>query len=238
MNKLLDFYRNSNQFVNDAYDRVIVEIHLKKQASGFKSFMFSGCEAGVGTTTLAISVAISMALSGWRTVLLDGDMRKGNQYKRLNYDIEVGLSDFLTDEESYENIVYETNHENLHYIPGGYGAVNPVSLLCSSKTDELMRQLSKEYDYVIIDMPSVTSSVDANILAGKVDSTVLVAAHANTNKKSVRKAKEVLSKSGSNIMGIIVNKVEPSDYKHIMKDFNYFKNKKFMKRVPKLYREL
>lgn len=236
MKKILDFYRSTNQFVNDAFDQVIVNIHLNRQECEYKSIMFCGCEPGVGTTTLAINTAISMAISGWKTILLDGDMRKISQYKRLNEDTDNGLSDFLSSLEPYDQIVYETNYDNLYYIPGGSGSANPVSLLCSSRLDELLAHLLKEYDYIIIDMPSVATSVDSSIIASKVDTTVLVAAYAETDKKSVRIAKDILSKKGNSIMGIIMNKVDHSAYRRIMKNFDYFKNRKYINKKIYLHK--
>lgn len=234
MKKILDFYRNTNQYVNDAFERVIVNIYLKKQDKGYKTFLLSGCEPGVGTTTLAINIAISMAVSGWKTVLMDGDMRKGIQYKRLNTAVEKGLTEYLNGEAVYEQILYETNFKELNYIPGGNGSPNSVSLLCSNKMDELMSQLMKEYDYIILDMPSVTTSIDANILVKKVDATVLVAAYSVTNKKSIREAKDMFNKSGANMIGIILNKVESAEYKHIMRNLDYFNKRRYLKNVKKV----
>jgi capsular exopolysaccharide synthesis family protein len=228
MKKLLDFYRNSEQYVNDAYDNVIVDINMKKQEMGYQSFIFCGCEPGVGATTLSISIAISMAVSGWKTVLIDGDMRKNARHKRLNTEAEAGLEEYLSKEESYEKIVYETNHNNLYYIPGGSGATNPISLLCANRMNELMEQLKMDYDYIIIDMPSIATSVDAKIVAKKVDYIVLVAAYGQTDLRSIRKAKKVLNRTGGNVMGIIVNKVGTSAYKRVMKNYDYFMNKKYI----------
>ncbi|MDF2943986.1 MAG: CpsD/CapB family tyrosine-protein kinase [Herbinix sp.] len=233
MKKLIDFYSNTNQFINDAIDRIIVEIHLKKQKDGYKKFMLSGCEPGVGTTTLAISIAISMANAGWKTILIDGDLRKISRYKRLNQEVEIGLSDFLLGECLYHQAVYDTNYKNLFYIPSGGRAVNPISLLCSSNMDELMDQLYKEYDYIILDMPSITTSVDPNVMANKMDGIILVSEYAKTERRSVRESRDVLYKSGGNIIGIILNKIDTSEFGHIMKNFDYYKNQRYVSKRTK-----
>jgi protein-tyrosine kinase len=230
MEILVDFYRYTNQYINDAIDRIIVEIHLKKQKNGYKTFMLSGCEPGVGTTTLAISLAVSMANAGWKTILIDVDLRKTSKYKRLNEDIAIGLTEFLSGEGLYQQAVYDTNHKNLFYIPSGGKTVNPISLLCSSRVDVLLEQLKIDYDYIILDMPSITTSVDPSVMACKMDGVILVSEFAKTDSRSITESREILNKSGGNIIGIILNKVNTSEFGHIMKNFDYYKNQKYVNR--------
>ncbi len=234
MMKLIDFYSNTNHLINDAIDRIVVEIHLKKQRDGYKKFMICGCEPGVGATTIAISLAISLAKLGWKTILIDGDLRKTAKYKRLNEELEIGLSDFLSGESLYPHIVYDTNLKNLFYIPSGSKTGNPISLLCSEKVDEVLDQLCKEYDYIILDMPSLTTSVDPNVMASKVDGAILVSEYAKTDISSIKESRDILNKSGGNIAGIILNKIDTKEYGHIIKNFDYYKNQKYINRRSKL----
>ena len=89
-----ELYRQKNEIVTDAYDRLAVTIHLKNKLYGYKSFMICGSEPGVGTTTTAIELAISMSAAGWKTILIDCDMRKDVAYKRLNENREKGLYEY------------------------------------------------------------------------------------------------------------------------------------------------
>ncbi len=230
MKILAEFYRHTNQFINDAIDRIIVEIHLKNQREGFKTIMLSGCEPGVGTTTLSISLAISLANAGWRTILIDGDLRKVSKYKRLNENITIGLSEFLSGTDLYQKAVYDTNHKNLYYMPSGGRVNNPISLLCSGRAEELIAQLGNDYDYIIMDMPSITTSVDPTVLVNKMDGVILVAEYARTDIRSVRESKEILQRAGGNLLGIILNKVKGSEYGHMLKNFDYYKKQKYVTR--------
>jgi capsular exopolysaccharide synthesis family protein len=234
MKKLIDFYSSTNHFINDAIDQIVVEIHLKKQRDGYKKLMISGCEPGVGTTTIAINLAISMADSGWKTILIDGDLRKATKYKRLNDQLELGLSDFLSGDILHSQTVYDTNHEKLFYIPSGSKIVNPISLLCSDKVDELLELLCNDYDYILWDMPSITTSVDPNVISSKMDGVILVSEYEKTDISSIRESWNILNKSGSNIAGIILNKINAVEYKHMKKNFDYYKNKKYINKNSKL----
>ena len=95
--KKLDIYRNDNYVLNDAFDQAVMNIHILKKQHGYKSFVITGCETGDGSTTVAINLAAAFASAGYRTVLIDGDMRKKNRYKRLNENTSEGLSDYLMD---------------------------------------------------------------------------------------------------------------------------------------------
>lgn len=238
MKKLRDLYRHKNQILNDAFDRIVVEIHLSKQKNNYKSFLVSGCEPGVGTTTISINLAISMALSGWKTVLVDADMRKGTDYKRLNEDTEKGLSELLESDIKASDILYSTNYDLLHYVPSGIADKNAVSLLCSVKMQEFMEMLNEKYDYIIFDFPSIHTAVDTNIIASNVDAVVLVTTQGTGDIKAVEKAKMKLDKIGANLLGIIVNKVEFSEYKREMKNYDYFKKKKFAKERTHKYKQI
>ena len=75
MNKL-DIYKNQDYILNDAFDQAVVNIHIQKEQNGYKTYTVCGCEPGDGSTTVAINLAAALANSGWKTVLVDGDMRR------------------------------------------------------------------------------------------------------------------------------------------------------------------
>lgn len=230
MKKLLDLYRHNDQVLNDAFDRVVVNIHLQKQKNGYKSFLLCGTEPLVGTTTIAINLAISLSVSGWKTILVDADMRKKVEYKRLNEDMEKSLSDYLEEKASKEEVIYDTNWERLDYIPCVGKEESPVRLLCSARMETLLNQLHQDYDFIIFDLPSLNASVDSHILAAKSDAVCLVASLGDSSKNCLQDAKQTLDKIGANMIGVIANKVDKSEFKQHMKNFDYFKRFGYAKR--------
>lgn len=228
MNKLLYLYLHNNQVLNDAFDRIAVELRLRKERDNYKTFLLSGCEPGVGTTSVAINLAISMALSGSKTILVDGDMRKISQYKRLHDESAIGLAEYLTIHAPMEEIICQTNYNKLNYVPCGITSKNSISILCSEKMDKLIKELEENYDCIIFDFPSTNAAVDANIIASKIDATILIASQGTTSKRQINEAKKKMKRSNANILGIIVNKVEQSEYKQEVENFDYFKDKKYV----------
>ncbi len=232
MSKVINLYRCDDEIINDAYDRAVVNIYLQKEKNGYKSFLLCGSDTGVGTTSISVELAISLSVAGWKTLLIDGDLRKGNTYKRLNESVNVGLSDFICSKSSLEDCVYDTNWDLLHYIPSGvFQDESPVRQLCSVNMEKAMKQLQNEYDFIIIDVPSLNSSVDAQILAVKADATILVTAMKLSTMKSLEEAKKQIEKAGGNIIGVIENKVNMAEYKKYIKDYDYFKKKKYIRKT-------
>ena len=162
--KKLDIYKNDNYVLNDAFDQSVMNIHILKKQNGYKSFVLCGCEAGDGTTTVAINLAAALASSGYKTVLIDGDMRKKNRYKRLNENTTEGLSDYLMDRVALDRVITETTTDNLSYIPCGELIDNPVRLLCSSKMNDARAELENTFDFIIYDMPAVNAAMDAKVM--------------------------------------------------------------------------
>ncbi len=222
-----ELYRQKNTVVTDAYDRLSVAIHLKNKQFGYKTFMICGSEPGTGATTTAIELAISMANAGWKTVLVDCDMRKEGAFKRLSDSDEAGLYDYLLGEISEKELISRTNQENLDYISNGKSDGDQVSLLCSANLQGLLKNLKRDYDYVILDVPAFTSSVDCNILAVQVDAVVLVAAQYYSSQGTIEKARKKFESDGANVLGIVVNKLDEKTYKKVISNYDYFLKKKY-----------
>lgn len=232
MNKL-EIYKSDNYVLNDAFDQSVMNLHILKKQNGYKSFVVCGCETGDGSTTVAINLAAGLASSGFKTVLIDGDMRKKNRYKRLNENAGNGLSDYLMNKTSLDKVIYETTTENLYYIPCGELIDNPVRLLCSNKMTDAKDELAKTYDFIIYDMPAVNAAKDARVVAVSVDATVLVSAVGETSKKGLIEAANALTEVNANLVGTIINKTDMDQYVSYNKDYDYFQNEKYIKRAKK-----
>lgn len=226
-----ELYRQNKQIMQDAFDRIEVEIHLQKKNNGMKSLLLCGSEPGVGTTTIAIELAISMAEAGWKTVLIDSDIRKG-EYKRNAGSENASLVTYLENRSSLKQVLIETNYPNMKYIFGGSGESNTVSLLCSARMQQLIKELEEEFDYIIFDAPSINSVVDASIIASLTDATVIITSQ-GSYKKQLSQAMEQLTQVGANVLGVIMNKVEKAEYKRYMKNYNYFNEKKYVNKKYK-----
>ena len=224
-------YRSENSVINDAFDGTVFNLCMNKERHGYKVFYLCGCEPGVGTTSVAVELSISLSVSGWNTLLVDGDLRKDNSYKRLNEEAGVGIADYINGRAARDDIIHETNWDNLHYIScGNVEADNPLKMLYSSRMTELLEGLNGLFDYVIIDGPSISTSVDSNFYSLRADATILVAAMDGSRKKYLEQAYKRLVQNEANVIGVIENKVSVKEYRQYTKDYDYFNSKKFARK--------
>lgn len=227
MEKIKDIYMIDNQIMSDAFDRTVAEIHIMKQQNGYETFLITGCEPGVGTTTIAINLATTLSSAGWKTLLIDADMRKRFVDKRLTENTSLGLSNYLLQNVDLNQVVLHTNIDNLSYVSSGDNVGNTISMICSIKMNSMLHKFKKQYDYVIIDMPAMTAAIDASVMATLVDGVVLVTARGKATKHHIAEAVDQLDKVSANVLGIIVNRVDKDEYKRVMRDYDYFKNRKY-----------
>lgn len=227
--KVFNIYNRENQTVQDAYAMLAASIHLKSSTKNIKSVVITSCKPGVGKTSMAISLSVTMTKSGWKVLLIDADMRKPTKAKRLNKDSTLGLTDYLAGDIELEEAVYNTNIHNLTYISCGEKHKNPIGLLCSARFDEMMDKLKREYDFIIFDTPALTSVADASLMAAKSDTTLLVVEMGVSNLLMLKRAKEQLEKVNAHILGVVLNKVKKRVYVSYYESYNYFFNpKKFL----------
>ena len=229
----LPIYKNENFVLNDAFDQAVMNLHIIKKQKGYKSFVICGCEAGDGATTVAITLAAAIADSGWKTVLIDGDMRKKNGFKRLNENASIGLSDYLMGKTSLDKVIYETTTDNLSYIPCGEQIDNPVRLLCAGKMNEARDELMGSFDYIIYDMPAVNAAMDAKVMAVNVDAAILVSSIGKTSKKGLVEAANALTEVKANLIGTIINKTDMEQYVATHADYDYFQNERYAGKIVK-----
>lgn len=230
MQPKVNIYQSESQIVRDAIDKVIVQVYQRKREKEHVSFLLTGCNAGCGTTHTAINMAIALANAGWKTVLVDCDIRKGMTYKRLNQEVKEGLSDYLMNSGSTDKLIFETNNELLDYIPCGNNVGSPVRILCTKEMEKLAIELSQKYDFVIYDFPSIEIVPDAGIMMSVVDDVILVAAVNETSKQQLENAKSKVRMYGNKYMGVILNKLELTDYSHYVKNYDYFGKDKLRKK--------
>lgn len=226
---MIQLYENKDQIFNDSIDRIIIELFNKKNKKDEADFlMLTGCSALSGTTSISIAIAIAIANTNRRVLLVDCDMRKSAQYKKLNQNINYGFADYLEgkdgDKELFKKIVKETNIKNLFYIPCGYCKTNPTRLLCSEKMKDVIEETKTNCDYVIFDVPSLSIVPDANVLFKYVDGSILVAALGETTKLQIKQAKRKLLKQNSSYYGMIVNKVDKSEFNKVVRNYDYYFN--------------
>jgi polysaccharide biosynthesis transport protein len=157
-----------------------------------------------GKSTVSAHLAATIAQSGRRVLLIDGDMHHPRQHKIWELPNEIGLSHLLIEPIPTAQAVKKVM-PNLEVLTSGVMPPNAPILLSSQRMTNLVERLSTRYDFVIIDAPPVNVAADAQILGKMADGVVFVVRPEGVETDNVKFAKERLEQSQQNILGIVVN---------------------------------
>lgn len=162
-----------------------------------------------GKSAVAFNLANALAQDNKKVVFIDADIRKSVTVVRYGVDKETkGLSHYLSGQCGEEEIVCETNVDNLSVIFTGQTAPNPSELLGNEHFKKLITDMREQFDYVIIDCPPLGSVIDAAVVAKECDGAIIVIETDNASYKIVQRVKNQLEQSGCRILGAVLNKVE------------------------------
>lgn len=185
-----------------------IGVSLPKKVGGEGAVItFTSPNSGEGKTTVAVNLAMMLALSNAKVILIDADIRKGRVAKCLNAPSAPGLSGYLSGQVKKEDII-KSHTENLDFIARGVQSPRPYELLESEAMHSFLAELKKEYDYVIIDTPPLPALSDALAVATQSDGTVVVCRHRQSNVNEIAKTLNTLTFASAPVLGVVVN-----DYK-------------------------
>ena len=212
--------------------RVSLDLGLRGQR--LKTVMVTSAGSSEGKSTVARNLGLALAETGRRVALVDTDLRKSSLAKKLGTDAEPGLTEVVAGENTLEEVQQSVSIETamasspeeaagvgasessgvgrvgntITLIPAGKAPPNPVAVLESSAFRSLLQQVVDQHDIVVIDTTPLTAVSDALPLVGQVDAVVLVARSDKTDRRTARRASELIERvPGANIVGVVVNGV-------------------------------
>ena len=198
--------------IRESYKTARTNIAYSIIKKGCKKIAFTSTEKGEGKTVTAINVASAFAQQvDTKVIVIECDLRRPHVHSALKLTPTPGLTNYLNNECKLKDIIKETKVENLHAIC--YGAIppNPSELLASDYMKDLINTIETDYDYIIFDTPPIGVVIDAVPIFKISDGVVVVVKNNNTTYPQLNKTLETLERSGGKILGIIVNKVKPTD---------------------------
>jgi len=162
-----------------------------------------------GKTTVSANLAVSLAQSGKKVVVVDADMRRPRVHKMFGVANRNGLSGlFVQPQINLDGSVQKTTTDGLFALPAGEIPPNPAELLGSEKLMEVLERVGDQADLLIIDSPPLTAVTDSAVLAHRVDGVILVVKPSVTKMAAAKQAIDQLHKAGANILGVILNEVD------------------------------
>lgn len=193
--------------INEAYKTLRTNVQFC--GSNIKVIAITSCTPNEGKSSVSFNLAYSMAEAGKRVLLVDADLRKSVMIGRFRIHQHVkGFTHYLSGQSSIDEVICETDVENLHTIFSGPSTPNPAELLESKWFKDFVQMVQQDYDYIIIDTPPIGSVIDSAIVARESDGIIFVLESNAISYKFAQRVIKELEKTECRILGTVLNKVK------------------------------
>lgn len=197
--------KDSSFAVREAYKTLRTNLEFSFSQTGSKALLFTSTSQGEGKSTSCLNAAITFGEAGFKTVLIDCDLRRPNVGPLLGLNHREGLSSLLTGHSQINDMLIPTAHPNLDVIVSGRIPPNPAELLSGDAMGELVERLKSYYDYVFLDAPPIGVVTDGMVLSRYADGVVLVVRENVTDKKMLQITIGQLQFAKAKIIGFLYN---------------------------------
>ncbi len=173
-----------------------------------------------GKSTTLHNLAITMALSGQKVIVIDSDLRKPTQHKLFDTKRDPGLIDYLLGKTDSNSIINKTNFENLDFIACGKHSNFSLNILHRKQLTNLFESLRSKYDKILLDSTPIIGISDSSVLASISDGIIFVVQHRRNSQSMIIHAHQIIKNVEGQILGIVLTNVpEAGD-----EDYNYYTN--------------
>ena len=210
-----DLIRSRNQILSEnssfaeqeAYKTLRTNVRFFLQGNGCKKVCVTSGAAGEGKSMTLLNLAIAIAQAGDKVLLIDADMRRPTLARRLEEKATPGLSNVLAGLSAAKDAIRKNVFTNLDILFSGDIPPNPSELLGSEAMQKIVEDLSKDYDYILVDTPPVNVVSDACIVTNLMDGVLLLVRQDSSKKDEVRRAVQSLRFTGAKPLAFVLNGV-------------------------------
>jgi capsular exopolysaccharide synthesis family protein len=195
----------------EAYRRLRTSVLLSRSGGAPRTVLVTSTNPAEGKTTTAVNTAISLAQTGAKVLIIDGDLRHSCIHEIFSLKNERGLSNILTSNMSEVEILsLIEQHENsgVYVLPAGPAPPNPADLLGTDQMRELITKLEAAFTYIVIDSPPIIFFSDSVLIATMVDGVLLVVREGKSARDEVKSSRKLLQDVGAKVYGVVLNEVK------------------------------
>jgi capsular exopolysaccharide synthesis family protein len=225
-NEMLIVKNKPKSYISEAYRTLRTNIKFSSLAP-LNTIMVTSAVPQEGKTTNTVNLALTIAESGKKVIIIDADLRRPIIHKVFNSDSKPGITNVLVDNKKLSEVIKRADeiNSNLYYITSGPIPPNPSELLGSEKMKKVIEELKEQADTLIFDSPPVIGFADSSVLANQVDGVVLVLSSGEVTREAAKQAKILLEKAKAKILGVVLNKVDikREGYYYYYHYYNYSK---------------
>ncbi len=216
--KPLDLLEDRKSPLSEAYLSIQTALRFSTNHGAPKSLLITSARASEGKSTTSVSIARNFASLGRKVALVDGDMRNPSLHRLLGLPNKQGLSDALAGADTPEKLMNATPYAGMSVMTAGPLPPNPAELLAGTRLAEVVQELLKTVDHVVIDGPPVMGLADAPLIATATEGTVFVIAAKETRAKAARISLRRLADTHAHIAGAVLTKF---DVRQVGYDYAY-----------------
>ncbi len=204
----------------ELYRILRTNLKLSQLGKHSTSILMTSTAPGEGKSTNSINLAITIAQTGIKTLLIDADLRRPIIHNVFNVPLHPGLTEILVgDVTSYNEVITPTPVNNLFLLSAGTIPPNPSELLESGRFPDLMKYATQNFDQIIIDSAPIGMVSDTTLIANMVDGVVVVLMAGKTDRFIALKSVQILKKNKIHVYGAILNNMRKED---IYKSYYYY----------------
>jgi capsular exopolysaccharide synthesis family protein len=207
-NRDLYAHRRPKSSVSECVRAVRTNLLFMTPDKPLKRLLVTSAGPQDGKTTFVSNIAITMAQSGSRTLVIDTDMRRPRVHRIYGLPNDSGLSTLILQSTRLDDVVQQTMVPNLFILPCGPIPPNPSELLHTERFKQILEEADGKFDRVILDSPPVAAVTDALILAGSVDGVVLVVKAGKTVGEIAMRTKRSLDDIKARLFGVVINDLD------------------------------
>ena len=192
--------------ITEAYKNARTSMSFSITDSSAKAVVITSCEPDAGKSTTVANLAMTMAKTNAKVLIVDSDLRKPIQHKYFRVDNSKGLSGVLAGHYSVGSCIKEVA-KNLYLMPSGVIPPNPSELIASRNMSQLIKELKNVYDYIFFDAPPASVVTDATVLAPKLDGVLFIVRQNRTEYADIQKVIDDIERLEGTILGTIITDV-------------------------------
>ncbi len=196
--------------ISEAYRVLRTNLSFSAIDKELQDLLITSSSPGEGKSTTVANLATVMAQTGKRVIVVDADLRRPVQHKVFALPNNQGLTTALLDQKTaVSSHIQSTPIRNLRVMTSGPIPPNPAELLNSQRMAQVLAELREEAEIIIYDTPPVLTVADASILSSQVDGCILIIETGKTRRDTFIQAAQRLHKTGSNLFGVVMNRLRP-----------------------------
>ncbi len=230
------------QPASEAYRDFRTSLRFTMTDSEFKLLLITSAGPREGKSTTAGNLAIAVAQTGKKVLLVDTDMRRPVIHKMFDCEREPGLSEVVAGMIPMKEAIKHTGTDNLSVLTCGFVPPNPAELLGSDKFRELLKELRESWDFVIFDSPPVAVVTDAILISSETDATVIVVGAKTVDRKVLKSAWSKIERTSALLAGALLNSFDPirmyTQYSYYTYRYHYYYSEGSKKRAKRRIKSL